>query len=68
MTAEENTTVFQYEAEARDWPGDFPHDNGNYMNTCHACGNTFTGYKRRIICRVCSDQAPKVEGIQAQTL
>jgi hypothetical protein len=43
---------------ARDWPEDFRHENGNYMNTCSVnaggCGKEFLGYKRRYICKVCS--------------
>lgn len=38
----------------RDWPEDFEHENGNYMNTCCECRNTFTGHKRRFICKACS--------------
>jgi len=41
-------------ATERDWPEDFAHENGEYMNTCHACGNTFMGYKRRVTCKVCA--------------
>lgn len=38
----------------RDWTEDFEHENGEYMNTCCECKNTFTGHKRRFICKVCS--------------
>lgn len=38
----------------RDWPEDFEHENGEYMNTCCECKNTFTGHKRRFICKACS--------------
>jgi hypothetical protein len=40
-----------------DWPEDFAHDNGNYMCHCVTCLNYFTGYKRRIICKVCANKA-----------
>lgn len=44
----------QQEADAsRDWPEDFPHENGQYMNTCHVCKNTFIGHKHRVVCKVC---------------
>ena len=46
----------QQEADAsRDWPEDFPHENGQYMNTCHVCKNTFIGHKRRVVCKVCNN-------------
>lgn len=40
----------------RDWPEDFGHENGNYMNVCGFCGHPFTGHKRRVVCRKCSEQ------------
>lgn len=44
----------QQDADAsRDWPEDFPHENGQYMNTCHVCKNTFIGHKHRVVCKVC---------------
>lgn len=50
----------QQDADAsRDWPEDFPHENGQYMNTCYLCKNTFIGHKRRVVCKVCSDRLPK---------
>jgi len=46
----------QQDADAsRDWPEDFPHENGQYMNTCHVCKNTFIGHKRRVVCKVCNN-------------
>lgn len=39
---------------ARNWPADFAHENGNYMNNCCMCGHSFIGYKRRFVCRVCA--------------
>lgn len=38
-----------------DWPEDFAHENGCYRCTCAHCGAAFTGYKRRVTCRVCAD-------------
>ena len=46
----------QQEADAsRDWPEDFPHENGQYMKACHVCKNTFIGHKRRVVCKVCNN-------------
>ena len=46
----------QQDADAScDWPEDFPHENGQYMNTCHVCKNTFIGHKRRVVCKVCNN-------------
>lgn len=46
----------QQEADTcRDWPEDFHHENGQYMNTCHVCKNTFIGHKRRAVCKVCNN-------------
>lgn len=42
------------EPSARDWPEDFQHENGNYICFCVNCGNTFFGYKRRMICKTCT--------------
>lgn len=43
--------------EARDWPEDGrPDGSGLYMNRCFKCGNTFNGYKRRPVCKVCATE------------
>lgn len=39
--------------EARCFPEDFEHENGNYLCRCNVCGHAFQGYKRRAVCRVC---------------
>lgn len=41
----------------RSWPEDASHENGAYHNECISCQRTFTGHKRRAICRVCADAA-----------
>ena len=41
-------------AGPRDWPEDFSHDNGRYLNTCCGCNHIFTGHKRRNECKVCA--------------
>lgn len=42
---------------SRDWPDDFQDENGNYSCMCFACGNIFTGHKRRNICKVCAEKS-----------
>jgi len=41
-------------AGPRDWPEDYPHDNGQYLNTCCGCNHIFTGHKRRNECKICA--------------
>ncbi len=41
--------------DGRSWPEDYKHENGNYQNLCCECGRMFNGYKRRVMCRVCSE-------------
>lgn len=43
-----------------DWPEDFKHENGNYCNICAVCKTIFSGYKRRIVCKVCSRKEPSL--------
>jgi len=42
--------------QTRDWLADYDHENGMYMNICHNCKCEFTGHKRRVTCKVCSDE------------
>jgi len=37
----------------RNWPEDFEHENGNYVNKCGGCGEYFKGHKRRVRCKLC---------------
>lgn len=39
-----------------DWKEDSAHENGEYQNRCCFCGETFIGYKRRVVCKVCSKE------------
>lgn len=39
----------------RDWREDFTHENGNYECSCCLCGGSFTGHKRRVVCKLCND-------------
>lgn len=43
----------------RNWSQDFSHENGMYENICCMCTKHFLGYKRRVVCKVCSNSAPK---------
>lgn len=38
----------------RDWPEDFEDENGMYQNKCVYCKNLFFGYKRRVVCKICT--------------
>lgn len=49
---------FWYVATDGDWPEDFDHENGMYHCECLSCGKTFTGYKRRLTCKVCHNPNP----------
>lgn len=40
----------------RDWPEDFTDENGNYFRKCHHCGQGFFGYKRRTVCKACTQK------------
>lgn len=40
----------------RDYPEDFEYENGEYVNICHICHEAFCGYKRRIVCKICSEK------------
>jgi hypothetical protein len=51
--ANEGHQAARTERDARDWPGDFSHENGNYPCHCCWCFNEFTGHKRRVVCRQC---------------
>lgn len=43
------------DSASMNWTEDYPHENGNYCNTCGSCKRLFLGHKRRIRCRDCSD-------------
>jgi len=46
------------EPSIRDWPEDFPHENGNYMCRCFDCKEEFIGHKRRVTCWSCAHPPP----------
>lgn len=48
--------IVRAKGSERDWPEDFPHENGVYNNWCSACKKNFLGHKRRFICKLCSGQ------------
>jgi hypothetical protein len=39
----------------RNWIEDASHENGNYECRCCECGHIFTGHKRRVLCKFCSN-------------
>jgi hypothetical protein len=41
---------------AKDWKGDFDHENGCYQCRCCECGAMFYGHKRRVVCLECANQ------------
>ena len=52
------------EARPRDWPEDFAHENGMYINACCLCTALFVGHKRRPACRTCPGDTGQ-EGVGA---
>lgn len=55
-------TFAMIEQTARDFPEDMAHENGNYLCLCVHCHEPFTGYKRRICCKVCETQYKEQHG------
>lgn len=53
--------AFNSDQVERSWPEDFAHENGNYTCACCVCGNQFFGHKRRVVCRLCAEDAPQSE-------
>lgn len=43
----------------KNWPEDYIHENGNYVNKCCKCNGYFYGHKRRPICKECSGRLIK---------
>lgn len=52
----------------RDWTNETTHENGNYSNKCMVCGNYFMGYKDRVVCKLCADNAGAVDKRVAATI
>lgn len=44
-----------------DWPEDFVHENGTCLGVCAKCNETFTGHKRRVLCKLCAQKPPDYE-------
>lgn len=40
--------------EERSFQEDYSLENGNYFNVCSYCRRTFSGHKRRGLCKVCA--------------
>jgi hypothetical protein len=47
----------QSPASECDWPEDFADINGSYLHNCVVCGSSFTGNKRRTVCKQCAAPA-----------
>lgn len=43
-------------ASPRDWPEDAPHEDGKCFLICCECKLGFTGYKRRVACKKCTNK------------
>lgn len=58
MSALKDAYILRLEEFRRETLASFPEDshleNGNYRSTCVCCGKSFTGYKRRCYCKICS--------------
>lgn len=46
-----------------DWPEDFNLENGSYVHRCITCEGTFTGHKRRFVCKVCASKPQTPESL-----
>ena len=56
MKTEDVIKAFNIEP-LRCWEEDFSHENGNYSNHCYKCGMEFIGHKRRVMCKMCYNDA-----------
>ncbi len=54
----------QAQQDARNWPEDARHENGNYQCICSNCGATFVGYKRRVTCKVCARSRASIRSMR----
>lgn len=43
------------QSSSRDWTEDAKYENGNYLCMCCKCNLPFIGYKRRVVCKECSN-------------
>lgn len=50
-----DTLLFSGNPNPRDWVDDTSLENGNYFNLCVICEESFVGYKRRTVCKVCQE-------------
>lgn len=46
--------IIELRKNPRSFPEDYPHENGNYLNSCFECHEPFIGHKRRVVCRQCA--------------
>ena len=54
--ATEGLPIPPRQSTSRDWPEDYPLENGNYNCTCSVCNKPFMGHKRRLVCRSCQKE------------
>lgn len=47
-------TVSDEPARPQDWTEDYHDPDGTYECECRSCGIGFVGFKRRVLCKVCS--------------
>ena len=45
----------------RDWTQHFSHENGNYQNKCHECGQLFLGNKYILVCKHCATKKKTID-------
>jgi len=48
------TDMMREQEDSRNWTEDYCLENGKYYNRCSECGETFLGYKRRRVCKLCA--------------
>jgi hypothetical protein len=52
----------------KNWVEDFKFENGNYICHCYLCDGYFYGYKRRVVCKECSDKGVLSDNYLKQTI
>ena len=52
----------------KNFPEDYPGENGNYICKCCKCKENFYGYKRRVICKECQEVETSEEVVQVENI
>lgn len=47
-------SLLELKKSPRSYIEDFHLENGNYVCTCYKCKESFIGYKRRVVCKLCN--------------